>query len=871
MFPPIDTQTLQQNPKFEQLYNQLKESALNNDGSSKSRNLQKVQETNRAELQAVQIAAAKLAILRTYLPFVIGKSKDLPDELQEVIEIIAIQLNSPLSIGDRELLLPDVEYFLTYIQAVGKAVSSLLLEKSIQLARVAHPESSPSTLRNLVPSLPRTIAHLQTSLQSTSETLSTARLTLTSLVCIVLTYHRRVLELAIQVLESSKHGSAVRGLKAESDKMALFAETLGTKLTVQLHNTLQEVYAPAVADALRGYSTHLRDSLMRVVQREKSVREELGAYERGGKDLEVIASRYAELGKEVEGVMEDIERLKAALAAAQRPAGAPAASLGAQPLGNLHPPLQQAGTGGYQLPQPTNSGSLDLSSIKPVTSGTVSIAEAIQKAKGIAAEKGFVFDGRNAIAPPNRDSDARSSGRVYRRSRSRSRSPPRRENFRDNYNSYRDERRDDRRGPPRDFARDRSFSPGLKDHRGGASRPFSPANRQFPGAPERPPAGPVRTENREGENVETIQIESNLVGLIIGRQGENLRRVESETGCRVQFITGPEQLGPTRSCKITGPPAARLSAKQEIYRIIDENNPPARGAPPPDRAGPGPANLGVNYQPPLRDGEDSTQIMVPDRTVGLIIGRGGETIRDLQERSGCHVNIVGEQKSMNGLRPVNLIGTPQAAAMAKELIMEIVDSDTKNLAGQAPAQARGGAYGAAPGNGADRVSDSIMVPSDAVGMIIGKGGETIKDMQNTTGCKINVSSQTGPQEVEREIGLIGSRESIDRAKTAIMDKVDAVQQKNGGHRGGMNRHNNNDTYNDRYSHSQQPQKQAPTGSQSAGGQNSQAQPVVPPTGEADPYAAYGGYNAYVALWYQAAMAQQQGQAQNEQPGPPGTK
>ena len=80
----------------------------------------------------------------------------------------------------------------------------------------------------------------------------------------------------------------------------------------------------------------------------------------------------------------------------------------------------------------------------------------------------------------------------------------------------------------------------------------------------------------------------------------------------------------------------------------------------------------------LRDGEDCVQIMVPDRTVGLIIGRGGETIRDLQERSGCHINIVGESKSVNGLRPVNLIGPHHAAAQAKELILEIVDSDTRN-------------------------------------------------------------------------------------------------------------------------------------------------------------------------------------------------
>ena len=46
-------------------------------------------------------------------------------------------------------------------------------------------------------------------------------------------------------------------------------------------------------------------------------------------------------------------------------------------------------------------------------------------------------------------------------------------------------------------------------------------------------------------------------------------------------------------------------------------------------------------------------------------------------------------------------------------------------------------------------------------------------MQTTTGCKINVSPATG-RDIEREIGLVGSRAAIDAAKRAIMEKVHAV-------------------------------------------------------------------------------------------------
>jgi far upstream element-binding protein len=87
--------------------------------------------------------------------------------------------------------------------------------------------------------------------------------------------------------------------------------------------------------------------------------------------------------------------------AAQRPGGTP---LQGQPGGQQ----QQLGSHGYSNPyanansppataynilQPINSGNLDLSNIKPVHSGSVSLADAVARARGIAAEKGVPFDG----------------------------------------------------------------------------------------------------------------------------------------------------------------------------------------------------------------------------------------------------------------------------------------------------------------------------------------------------------------------------------------------------------------------------------------------------------------------------------------------
>ncbi|KAI0202527.1 hypothetical protein F4808DRAFT_65253 [Astrocystis sublimbata] len=515
----------------------------------------------------------------------------------------------------------------------------------------------------------------------------------------------------------------------------------------------------------------------------------------------------------------------------------------------------------YGHPQPSTSGNFDLSAIRPNTSGTVSFNDAVAQAKAYAAEQGLTSYERPQNAYQPHDSRA-ADARNYR---ARSRSPSRRDAYRDNFNPYRDERRDDRGSHARDYGRDRSMSPG--PNRGRPSGTFSP-----------------RGGGRD-DNDEMIEIESSLVGLIIGRQGENLRRVESETGCRVQFISPSGEPGPYRQCKITGPRAGRAEAKASINRIIEDSGMGAiaragldpsqkggRGGPPPAASASASAiAAGVGSPAALRDGEDCVQIMVPDRTVGLIIGRGGETIRDLQERSGCHINIVGESKSVNGLRPVNLIGPHAAAANAKELILEIVDSDTRNgnnpdsnKPARPPKNDNYGRDNAHQGGG-DKINDSIYVPSEAVGMIIGKGGETIREMQNTTGCKINVSQSSGPGETEREIGLVGSHDAIARAKRAIEDKVDAVRQKNsggaGGGRGGRNQNrrdwDNPNSYGSHGSNNQQPSV-------------ADSQSSAPANGAADPYAIYGGYQAYLALWYQA-LAQQQGGGQpaGEMPKPPG--
>ncbi|RKU41053.1 hypothetical protein DL546_000373 [Coniochaeta pulveracea] len=582
----------------------------------------------------------------------------------------------------------------------------------------------------------------------------------------------------------------------------------------------------------------------------------------------------------------DLQAILAALASQQQrpatstPQGMPPGTYpppAAQPPYAGQPAPQYPGAAPYGLPQPTSSGNVDLSSIRPVNSGSVSIADAVAQARALAASKGLTpFDGQMQRGPDRPPQSAAypgaNDGRSY--GRNRSRSPPRRDDYRDSYNNnpYRDERR----GQNRDYRRDRSNSPGPHGGRGG----FSPRGG---GGRNR---SPLRGDD---DGTETMEVDSSLVGLIIGRQGENLRRVEADSQTRIQFVPAADQSDPFRICKITGPRARRSEARAAINKIIEDSgiNGGGRGGPDRSRDTRGPAggfsSSSSNELPALKEGEECIQIMVPDRTVGLIIGRGGETIRDLQERSACHINIVGENKSVNGLRPVNLIGLPSAASMAKNLIMEIVDSDSRNGGpGAGGGGGRGGDGGHRPPRNDMRdgggEKESIYVPSEAVGMIIGKGGETIREMQSTTGCKINVSQSSGAGETEREIGLVGSRDAINRAKQAIDEKVEAVRNKNsgggrggrGGYGGGRDGYNNQSGGHGQHRDYDAPSYGQPSNQGGAPGGHPGAQPPAGGDPSADPYAAYGGYQAYLAMWYQAIAAQSGQPGQGGPPqGPPG--
>ena len=98
------------------------------------------------------------------------------------------------------------------------------------------------------------------------------------------------------------------------------------------------------------------------------------------------------------------------------------------------------------------------------------------------------------------------------------------------------------------------------------------------------------------------------------------------------------------------------------------------------------------HLPPPREGDVAATISVPHRRVGLIIGRGGENVRFLQQQTRAHVQVQPERDvhPAQTERLVYLRGGRDACAEAARMIQDLVDGRARvGTAGLAPPQPPG--------------------------------------------------------------------------------------------------------------------------------------------------------------------------------------
>uniref|UniRef100_A0A7N6AVH1 K Homology domain-containing protein n=1 Tax=Anabas testudineus TaxID=64144 RepID=A0A7N6AVH1_ANATE len=279
---------------------------------------------------------------------------------------------------------------------------------------------------------------------------------------------------------------------------------------------------------------------------------------------------------------------------------------------------------------------------------------------------------------------------------------------------------------------------------GGQKRPLEDA--------DQPETKKVATNDGKLPASEEFKVPDGMVGFIIGRGGEQISRLQQESGCKIQIA--PDSGGmPDRSVTLTGPPESIQTAKRLLTEIVEKGRPA-----PAFHHNDGP---GMTVQ----------EIMVPASKAGLVIGKGGETIKSLQERAGVKMVMIQDGPQNTGAdKPLRISGEPFKVQQAKEMVMELIrDQGFREQRGE---------YGSRIGGG-----DSL----DVIGIVIGRNGEMIKKIQNDTGVRIQFKPDDGSTP-DRIAQIMGPPDQAQHAAEIISDLLRSVQAGGPpGHGGGRGR------------------------------------------------------------------------------------
>lgn len=141
------------------------------------------------------------------------------------------------------------------------------------------------------------------------------------------------------------------------------------------------------------------------------------------------------------------------------------------------------------------------------------------------------------------------------------------------------------------------------------------------------------------------------------------------------------------------------------------------------------------------DGNISFRILLPSRDIGAIIGRKGVTINSIREDSEAKIKI-SSSDSDNGTyyREVVLTGSIKQVVAASHLIASRLEENTAE-------------------EGED-VRLEVLFPNSITGAVIGRSGETIKELRSKTNTQILISHEVLFGSTDRSICVSGTASDI---------------------------------------------------------------------------------------------------------------
>ena len=208
------------------------------------------------------------------------------------------------------------------------------------------------------------------------------------------------------------------------------------------------------------------------------------------------------------------------------------------------------------------------------------------------------------------------------------------------------------------------------------------------------------------------------VPVVVGKGGATIKRLQSESGAKIDIGRG------TSVCEIYGTEAAVAKAKKAVEALLADSN----------------------YK-------ETVECSIG--AIGAVIGKGGETIRSIQESSGARLKVERSPPC------VELVGSKETVAKARKLVEEILAKESSG-----PALEKG------------HIQQSVPLPKFAIGSIIGKGGSAIQRLQDDSGARVDIQRDSdsarvsGPKEAVAK--AVESIEKVVEEQTKLQEKKEAA-------------------------------------------------------------------------------------------------
>ncbi|XP_035389828.1 RNA-binding protein Nova-2 isoform X2 [Electrophorus electricus] len=170
-------------------------------------------------------------------------------------------------------------------------------------------------------------------------------------------------------------------------------------------------------------------------------------------------------------------------------------------------------------------------------------------------------------------------------------------------------------------------------------------------------------------------------------------------------------------------------------------------------------------------GEYFLKVLIPSYAAGSIIGKGGQTIVQLQKETGATIKLSKSKDFYPGTteRVCLIQGTVEALNSVHDFIAEKVREMPQSAPKAEPVSILQPQTTVNP----DRIKQAkLIVPNSTAGLIIGKGGATVKAVMEQSGAWVQLSQKPeGINLQERVVTISGEPEQNRKAVEIIVQKI----------------------------------------------------------------------------------------------------